>query len=156
MKVWVTLTALVKYQYNAQTDALLHGDSYKDILLVESLRSEMSDLQAEVDAHKNISDEAKWWLDWEQVLSVTEALRQECVPFYSYAEPTRPSGIKRSPRPATAIAGSFQLYILFAMLTYIPPRRIDELQKLKLGRRENPSFDAQYPYLYQEKDVWAA
>jgi len=154
MRVWVTLLALVKYQYNDQTDALLQGDSYNDILLVESLRSEMRSLQAEVDAHESISDEAKWWLNWEQVLGVTEALRQECVPFYSYSEPTRPSGIKRSSRPATAIAGSFQLYILFAMLTYIPPRRIGELQKLKIGRRENPSFDAHYPYLYQENGVW--
>jgi len=154
IKVWVTLLALVKYQYNAQTDALLQGDSYKDILLVESLCSEMRDLQAEVDAHESISDEAQWWLNWEQVLDVTEALRQECVSFYSYPDPTRPSVIKRSSRPATAIAGSFQLYILFAMLTYIPPRRIDELQKLKVGRRENPSFDPQHPYLYQEDGMW--
>jgi len=62
--------------------------------------------------------------------------------------------MRHFPRPATAISGSYQLYILFAMLTYIPPRRISELQELKLGRRENPSFDPQHPYLYQENGVW--
>jgi integrase len=152
--VWSTLAALVKYQYNAQTDTLLQGDSYKDIPLVEGIRSELRNLQLEVEAHESISDEAKWWVDWEEVLSVTEALRQECVSMYSYEEPTRKSGVRRCTRPATAIAGSYQLYILFAMLTYIPPRRIGELQKLKVGRRENPSFDLQHPYLYQEKGVW--
>jgi integrase len=40
------------------------------------------------------------------------------------------------------------------MLTYISPRRIGELQRLKLGRRENPSFDPRHPYLYKESGTW--
>ena len=154
IKVWATLAALVKYQYNAQTDTLLQGESYKDIPIAEGIRSEMRNLQSEVDAHESISDESKWWLEWEEVLCVTEELRQECVSLYSYGETPQRSGIKHSSRPATAIAGSYQMYILFAMLTYIPPRRIGELQKLKLGRRENPGFDRQHPYPYQENERW--
>ncbi|MCY7275320.1 MAG: hypothetical protein LH702_16675 [Phormidesmis sp. CAN_BIN44] len=135
--VWSTLSFVARYQYNDETDSDIYGNSYQDIPVVQNIRVEVSKLQAEIKHHQGISDESKSWLDWESVLQQTEQLRQECVPVTFYKDLSRKLGVKGMPRPATAIASSFQRYVLFAMLTYIPPRRIGELQRLKIGRREN-------------------
>jgi hypothetical protein len=152
--VWSTLSFVARYQYNDETDAAIYGNSYQDIPVVQNLRVEMHKLKAAIRQHEGISDESKSWLDWEAVLQLTEQLRQECAPITFYKDLSRKLGVRGRPRPDMAIAGSFQLYILFAMLTYIPPRRIGELQRLKFGRRENPNFDARYPYLDKQEGTW--
>jgi len=152
--VWSTLSFVARHQYNNETDSDTYGNSYQDIPVIKTIRVELKKLRAEVRQHEGISDESKSWLDWESVLKLTEQFRQKCVSVCFYKDLSRKLGVRGMPRSATAIAGSFQLYILFAMLTYIPPRRIGELQRLKLGKRENPSFDPRHPYLYKEDGTW--
>jgi hypothetical protein len=115
------LLAVAKFQYHKE----ITSSDYSEVPAVKVLRRRMSLVNNELNNHVPVADIAKKWLDLPEVLKqIVERLRLEC-------QPRKASDSVRN-RKATAIASSFQQYILWGLLTYSPPRRQQELRGLKI------------------------
>ena len=114
------LMAVAKFQYHRETTS----DHYRDIPVIERLRSRSSKLAKELKHQTPVADQQKKWLELPEVLSkIVEPLRAECFLRSSWGKLRR----------QTPIAESFKRYILWGCFVYAPPRRQQELRKLKIA-----------------------
>ncbi len=97
---------------------------YRDIPIIEQLRELLNNTEKRAKKHSKISDDSKKWLDWSEYLAAVEQLKQECAL-------RRESG---GLRPQTAVASSYQRYLIAAFLAYMPPDRQRTLRELEIGR----------------------
>lgn len=156
----IAIHALVRYQYARQTK----DSKYSDIPAMQVLRERLRTLQKKIYNDPPVADIAKKWLDLPTVLEeVVTPLRLECA----YRN------VAGDLRPPTAIARSFQLFLVWGLLTFRPPRRQQEFRGLKLalscplprptGLREGEwihplpperAKDKEFGYLFKEGDTW--
>jgi len=114
------LHALTRFQYHDQTK----DPKYRDIPAMAVVRRHIRQLDAKIKQQKRVSDIDMQWLDLPDVWrGVVTPLRQGCA--YRSVD-----GHLRS---ITAIAHSFQLFIIWACLTFRPPRRQQEFCELKMA-----------------------
>jgi len=115
-----SIHALVRFQYHKETADC----KYKDIPVMAVVTKHLALLRKRKKHHKPVSDVSKQWLDLPDVWQkIVRALREEC----SYRSS---DGHLRS---HTALAHSFQLFIIWACLTFRPPRRQQEFRELKMA-----------------------
>lgn len=112
------LVPLTKFQYRTRTN----DREYRDISILQKLRSHMQQLQEEADGQDPVSDDSKKWLDLPDVLSkVVHPLRLRC----------ECRSLNGRLRPPTIIATTFRDFVIYGLLTFRPPRRIGEFCGLK-------------------------
>jgi len=88
------------------------------------LRQQLKEVKERAKNAPPATDESLKWLDWPEFLACVHHLMQECQPVYSY-------GLKRSEK---AISRSYQRFLLFAFLAYMPPDRQRTLRELEVGK----------------------
>jgi hypothetical protein len=97
-----------------------------------------------------------------EILELTEQLRQECTPRFRQQTQSRQSGTTLgSRRSVSAIAHSYQRFLCFAFLVYLPPQRQQELRTVKVSCS---SVDKVVPskcpmaqadsWLYRDEEQW--
>jgi hypothetical protein len=112
--------ALVRFQYHTETQ----DPRYQNIPAMRMVRRHLSLIKQRENIHKPVSNLEMQWLDLPDVLrKIVKSLTEEC--HYRAS-----SGHRRSDR---AIAQSFQLFTIWALLTFRPPRRQREFRDLKLS-----------------------
>jgi site-specific recombinase XerC len=115
------ILAVAKFQYYEE----ISSKDYKEVPAVEKLRQRINLIGKDVKNYVSEVDMDKKWLDLPEVLTkIVERLRLECQP--------RKTSDSVKNRKASAIASSFQRYILWGLLTYSAPRRQQELRGLKI------------------------
>jgi hypothetical protein len=85
---------------------------YKTELLTE-LRKMLKDAQTRQKTASHVSDEAKKWIDWPQLLWCVDQLRLQCTT-------TTATGNARAPK---AVAQAYQRYLIVAILSCVPDRQ---------------------------------
>ncbi len=118
-----SLVSVAKYLYHNETD---YPDvkNYQDVPILVLLRNEINKTEERAKTTASPRDDSKKWLDWPKYLACVERLKAECAPKSS-------SG---APRNDLAIASSYQRYLIFAFLAYMPPDRQRTLRELEVGR----------------------
>jgi hypothetical protein len=112
--------ALARFQYHQDTADL----QYRDIPILGIVRRHQSELNRRIKTEDAASNLWMQWLELPEVLErIVKPLREEC------AYRTCTGHIRR----ITAIAHSFQLFLIWACLTFRPPRRQQEFRKLQIG-----------------------
>lgn len=112
-----------KFLYYKETDAS-KAANYGDIPVIVMLRGELKKAKKRAKNVLSVADESLKWLDWPEFLACVHHLEEECQPCYIH-------GVRRTP---TAIARSYQRYLLFALLAYIPTDRQRTLRELEVGK----------------------
>ncbi|MGI0488860.1 hypothetical protein ACN4EK_25900 [Pantanalinema rosaneae CENA516] len=116
----ITIHALVRFQYVRETQ----DAKYNDIPAMLAIRSQLRPLQQKSYSDPRVADERKKWLELSEVFDrVVTPLRYECACHKANGEL----------RSITAIAQSFQIFLLWGMLTFRPPRRQQEFRGLKIA-----------------------
>lgn len=133
------ITAVTKFLYHTETDYpdIKH---YSDVPLIIFLREEQKKIKQRIAESAPVADTDKKWLEWEQFLALVKRLKEECCERTSY-------GSRRTER---GIARSYQRYLLFAFLAYIPPDRQRTLRELEVGRTLVKENDKWYIHLRAE------
>lgn len=133
------ITAVTKFLYHTETD---YPDvkNYNDVPFIIFLREEQRKIKQRIAESAPVADTDKKWLEWEQFLALVKTLKAECCERACF-------GSKRTER---AIARSFQRYLLFAFLAYIPPDRQRTLRELEVGRTLVKENDKWYIHLRPE------
>jgi hypothetical protein len=113
------ILAVAKFQYHKE----ITSKDYGEVPAVEVLRQRLTLIDKESKNYVPAVDMDKKWLDLQEVWKqIVEPLRLEC----------QPKSARGYVRAGTATASSFQRYILWGFLTYVPPRRQQELRGLKI------------------------
>lgn len=111
--------ALIRFQYRNQSDAMT-----KNLPAIEMLRNHINSTQKKSKEEAPVVNEALKWLELPDVLAkIVTPLREECKFRHS----------SKNLRSDTAIARSFQLFIIWGCFTFRPPRRQQEFRNLKIG-----------------------
>jgi hypothetical protein len=115
-----TVHALVRFQYYTETNR----SDYQDIPAMGKIKQHFSFLRQKMKLDKPVSNIELQWLELPDVWQrVVRPLREEC----SYR--SRAAHL----RSISAISKSFQLFVLWGMLTFRPPRRQQEFRELKIS-----------------------
>jgi len=113
------ILAVAKFQYHKE----ITSKDYREVPAVEVLRQRLTLIKKEFKNYVPAVDMDKKWLNLPEVLKlIVEPLRLECLP----------KSARGYVRKGTATAWSLQRYILWGCLTYVPPRRQQELRGLKI------------------------
>ena len=129
LKAVECLVAVAKFLYHKASKQrsrhLVGGKQvgYKDIPIIEELRLLESEIMVRVHQSPRCSDESKKWLDWPVFLACGRRLVEECG--------ERSACGKK--RPLKAIAQSYQMAVIFMLLSVFPDRG-RTLTELELGR----------------------
>jgi hypothetical protein len=120
IQVLIAIHALVRFQYARETT----DSQYHDIPAMRVLREHLRSLEKKSLQDKPVADQQLKWLDlpdvWQRVVT---PLRYECA-YRNVA-----GGL----RTITAVSRSFQIFLIWGMLTFRPPRRQQEFRDLKFS-----------------------
>ena len=114
---------IAKFLYAEETSPLTAAD-YGDIPVIIILRQELKKAKQRAEKAPPAIDESLKWLDWPEWLACVHQLEAECQSCYSY-------GLQRT---LTAIARSYQRYLVVALLAYIAADRQRTLRELEVGK----------------------
>lgn len=94
---------------------------------------------------------------WPEVLAFVERLRAECVPRLKIERQTRKQKVSFGPlRSLSAIAQSYQRFLLCALMSYLPPHRQQVYRNLLIGQNHSSNLEEVNGYLYKKDDIWYA
>jgi hypothetical protein len=96
---------------------------YRDIPVIEQLRELQNEISERLKNAPRVADEDKKWLEWPEFLACVNSLKTELNPI----------GQNNQRRSNSAIAASYQRYLIFAFLSAIPDRQ-RTLRELEEGR----------------------
>jgi len=96
---------------------------YRDIPVIEQLRELQNEISERRKNAPRVADEDKKWLEWPEFLACVNSLKTELNPI----------GQNNQRRSNSAIAASYQRYLIFAFLSAIPDRQ-RTLRELEEGR----------------------
>jgi len=120
MKFITAWLLIAKYLHHKNSNK----KQYKDIEIIEELRELSNSISKRDKIAPRVADESKKWIDWNIYLAAVEQLKQECAP----------KGVDGNKRTDTAIASSYQRYLIAAFFAYMPPDRSRTIRELELGR----------------------
>ena len=162
LKVINTWLAVVRFVYR-QDSVAGEKEAEPAQVAIAALQKLRKAVQAELKNHQSVSDEWKKRLEWPEFLDLVEMLRGECIPQLHQSTQSKQGGLTLAPpRSLTAIAQSYQQFLLAAFLAYMPPQRSNVLRQLTfspLPLPHRPAFDAQAldgeaSVLYLDQDRW--
>lgn len=114
------INLLVKYHYHAESEE----KDFVDIPAMKIIRSHHNEVQVKCKKQKPVVDSNIKWLEMPDVFNkIVKPLRLEC----------RYRNGRRALRNDKTIAASFQRFLIFGVLTFIPPRRQQEWREVKIG-----------------------
>jgi hypothetical protein len=101
-------------------------------------------------------------MNWTEFLELGEVLREECKPWFPQSTQSQKNGTTRGTlRSPTAIAQSYQRFLLVGLLSYLPPQRLGEIRatkiELPLVTNSKPitrKIDPEESLLYREGNQW--
>ncbi|MBD2463382.1 site-specific integrase [Oscillatoria sp. FACHB-1407] len=139
VQTWI---AVAKFVYRFEMGNL-QGSSFSDIPVVKALRH-VRRTQRLIEEKPTVTTNEE--LSWVEFLQMVEVLRAEC-------EVSQPS------RTLTAIAQSYQRFLIFAFLAYLPPQQqivYRELQFIPFHENQDNFQRKQQENscLYQENETW--
>lgn len=105
---------------------------YRDIPIIEELRELQSEIEERNKTAPKVADEDKKWIEWPEFLAMVEQLKTECNPI----------GENNRRRSDSAIAASYQRYLIAALLSAILDRQ-RTFRELEEGRT-----------LFQRNGIW--
>lgn len=131
-------------------------------VMIAALKKLRRGVSTKLKVHQPVSDASKKRLEWHEFLDLVEILRGECRPRLWQQTQSRHGGSTLgSPRSLTAIAQSYQRFLLTALLAYIPPQRSQVLRNLLIARTLIPEQDCssqavsgEESVLYRDHDGW--
>ena len=92
---------------------------------------------------------------WTEILAIVEQLRAECQPRLPLENQTRKEAISRGPlRSLSAIAQSYQRFLLFALMSYLPPDRQQTYRNLLAGKDLPATRREVSGSCYQDGEYW--
>ncbi|PZV10015.1 MAG: hypothetical protein DCF22_17610 [Leptolyngbya sp.] len=162
LKVINTWLAVVRFVYR-QDSVAGEQEAEPAQVAIAALQKLRKAVQAELKNHQSVSDEWKKRLEWPEFLGLVEMLRGECIPQLHQSTQSKQGGLTLAPpRSLTAIAQSYQQFLLAALLAYIPPQRSNVLRQLTfsplpLPHRSAlyaPALDGEASVLYRDQDRW--
>jgi integrase len=124
LKSLSSLIAVCKFLYCNETE-YPEALNYSDVPVISLLRREQNKASDRQKNAKPVIETAKTWIEWLKYLEVVEKLRLECS-LTSYHDGNK--------RLSTAIAISYQRYLLAGFLAYMPPDRIRTFAELEIER----------------------
>lgn len=155
----------LRCQYHRQAK----NQAYSNIPGMDVIHKHRTAIRKQEADHDGVGDLALKWLDLPDVLEkIVSPLRQECE-FRVDSDDLR---------PLNSIAISFQIYCLWGLFTYMPPRRQEEFRRAKLTisclltdkpqgvlegqcihplpppKERHNETEKYYPYLHKEDGVW--
>ncbi|MEB3311423.1 MAG: hypothetical protein VKJ02_14445 [Snowella sp.] len=123
----VALLNLAKFLHYQESDyryCKSINKNYIDIPLICDLRELIRVTNERIKTVQKTVNESVKWLDWPDYLLCVQYLLKDCSPYTS-------DGQARTPR---AIAGSYQKYLIAALLAYMPPDRQRTFRELEVGK----------------------
>jgi hypothetical protein len=121
---------------------------------ITALQTLRKGVQAQLKHHQAVSDVSKKRLEWPDFLNLVETLRGECVSRWQQSTQSKQSGSTLAPqRSLTAIAQSYQRFLLVALLAYMPPRRSNVLRQVTFASLSLPEPGLQAQALDGEASV---
>ncbi len=126
MKAWLNVLKFLHYKES-------NAKKYRDIQIVEDVRYLINEKHKIAITAPPVSNESLKWLEWEEYLGCVQQLKKECASKQNNGQI----------RPDSAIALSYQRYLIFALLSVFPDRQ-RTLRELEFGRtfveRDNSFF----------------
>lgn len=159
IRAWI---AVAQFVYR-QSSAVKKQEAEKASTVISALRDLRRETVAtKLKGHQPVSDESKKQLEWHEFLKFVETLRGECVPRFHQRTQSKHDGLTLAPsRTLSAIAQSYQRFLLGAFLAYIPPQRSEVLRKLVVSPSpiskssvHAKEFSNEESVLYQNQDRW--
>jgi len=123
MQALYAIISIAKYLYYTETD-FPDVKSYQDVPIILLLRAEIKNTEERSEQTPSPIDRSKKWLEWDEFLLCVQKLKAECSERKA----------NKGKRSETAIAQSYQRYLIFAFLAYMPPDRQRTLRELEVGR----------------------
>ncbi len=129
LKTFLLVAEFIYHQENESNQR----EQYKGVSVVELLRQQLFAVQKEAKNQSCVSNKSKKRLDWTEFLAFVEQLRQECNPrFTGKGSSTKSDTSVGHIRPLSAIAYSYQCFLLAALISYIPPQRQQIYRNLRI------------------------
>ncbi|MBD2095886.1 hypothetical protein H6F90_12085 [Trichocoleus sp. FACHB-591] len=161
LKVLDTFLAVAKFVYWQEKQPNL-GDIEAEFPTVTSLRQLRRQAGEKVKNHRLVSDCSKQLLEWTEFLEFGEGLRLECAPRFLQSTQSQQGGTTLgSMRSRSAIALSYQRFLLFAFFAYLGLERPTELRTLKVSslvqtdaKFKNLLSSPEEGCLYREEGQW--
>jgi hypothetical protein len=161
LKVLDTFLAVAKFVYWQEKQPNL-GDIEAEFPTVTSLRRLRRQAGEKVKSHQLVSDRSQQMLEWTEFLEFGEVLRLECAPrFLQSTQSQRGGKTLGSLRTQSAIALSYQRFLLFTLFACLIPERLTALRTLKVSslvqtdtKFENLLSSPEEGCLYQEESRW--
>ncbi|MBM0745626.1 hypothetical protein JOY44_29850 (plasmid) [Phormidium sp. CLA17] len=162
LRVINALFAVVRFVYR-QDSVAGEQEAEPAQVTIAALQELRKVVYAQLKTHQAVSDESKKRLEWPEFLNLVETLRGECVSQLHQSTQSKQGGVTLAPpRSLTAIAQSYQRFLLFAFLAYMPPRRSNELRKLTFSQLPRPhrpvrkaqALDGEASVLYPDQQGW--
>jgi hypothetical protein len=92
---------------------------------------------------------------WTEILAIVEQLRAECQPRLLLENQTRKKAMSFGPlRSLSAIAQSYQRFLLFALMSYLPPARQQTYRNLLAVNAQPSSIKEASSACYQQGKHW--
>ncbi len=161
LKVINAWLAVVRFVY--RQDSVVGGEEAEQAqVTIASLQKLRKVVNAQLKNHQAVSDESRKRLEWHEFLDLVEMLRGECVSRLHQSTQSKQSGSTLAPpRSLTAIAQSYQRFLLAAFLAYIPPQRSRVLRQLVFSPLPLPepvleaqALDSEASVLYPNQEGW--
>lgn len=141
----VLLVAEFIYRQESESNQRVRA---KDNSVVELIRQQTSAVRKTIKERHEQSDCSKEMIEWTEFLAVVEQLRQECQPkLVRSGSLLKDDSSFVGSRPLSAIAYSYQCFLLAAFMSYIPPQRQQIYRNLRIpypgASRQKFSFGSQ-------------
>ncbi|BAT53460.1 unknown protein [Nostoc sp. NIES-3756] len=146
--VFRTLLVLAKFLYY-QKMGFHAREQYDDLPVIQELRKAMAIAQKKVKEHRHIVLNRDLILTWSEILVVVENLRKQCRLKYQIINKSH----------LIEIAEIYQIFIIIAFMTYLPPQRQQLYRNLKFVDSyeaivSEKSNEVVSGYVYQENEDW--
>lgn len=161
LKVLDTFLAVAKFVYWQEKQPNL-GDIEAEFPTVTLLRRLRRQTGEKVKSHRLVSDRSKQLLEWTEFLEFGEVLRLECTPRFLQSTQSQQEGkTLGSRRSRSAIALSYQRFLLFALFAYLALEQPTALRTLKVSslvqtdaKLKNLLSSSEEGCLYREEGRW--
>lgn len=156
LKTFLTVARfLYRHEIAAQTALAVKPEQTIPVIEALETESRLSRDQRNFKEYKTYTAKQLTDLDWNQVLALVEQLRFECAPRALLQQQTRKQPTRLGPlRSLSAIAQSYQRFLLFAFMAYLPPARLQTYRNLLIQPKQGLDEIEPCSYCGKEEGVW--
>ncbi|MBD2054650.1 hypothetical protein H6F88_01160 [Oculatella sp. FACHB-28] len=159
LKIFRSIAWFVHYNQIPRNEPLPPREWFEKIPVIQAFDAEIATWQAQVaqkaTSQSARSDSVETMSTWAEVLAVVEMLRAECVERLEVERQTRKQRIGLGPvRSLSAIAQSYQRFLLCALMTYVPPQRQHFYRDLLVAPINSSHIQECSGYLITDSGKW--